>query len=764
MRPELKEQMRDLLAQPGKRVHLIGVAGSGMTGLARLLVHLKLEVSGSDLRNTTATRQLEELGVKVYKGHEANQVEGADLLVYSAAVRADNPERQYAKEHGILTAGRAECLSVLCDQKKSIVVAGMHGKTTSGSMLTYVLQVAGWRSSHYIGADVPLLGANAAWDEGEHLVIEGDESDGTIQLYTPYACMLLNIEEEHLDFYRDISKIMEVFGRLIEQTSQCVIYCADNKNAVLLCSHRPHAVGYGFSDLATYQIIDVHAENFSSTFKLMKEGNLLGEMTINVPGIQNVSNAAGVAAMATELGVSWESISQALGEFKGARRRFEVKSTGPDFMVVDDYAHHPTEVKATLAAARNSGWKRLIALFQPHRYSRTQALMDDFASAFADSDMLFITEVFAANEAPLPGVSGEALADRVRQAGHQAVEYEADLRRLRRLVSRSIQPGDLVLTMGAGDIHEVATDLAKELSGFQELRRKLKPESVLRRQELLAKHTSMRIGGPADLWFEPVDEEDLAKALSYAHGHDIPVTLIGRGTNLLILDGGIRGMCVHFGQEAFTEIRIDGDKLYAGAGVRLKTLCAAARKAGLGGLEFMEGIPGNVGGAIRMNAGAMQGWTMEVVESVRSIDMLGNIHTTKAEDLEVCYRSVPHFAEHIALGATFRGETVDEAAIAERLKQYSEKRWGSQPAAKSAGCIFKNPGEGGAGKLIDETGLKDLAVGDARVSEVHANFIVNDGNASAAEVLELIAEIKRRVKDARQIELETEVVILGEQA
>ncbi len=756
--------MRDLLAQPGKRVHLIGVAGSGMTGLARLLVQLKLQVSGSDLRNTTATRQLEELGVKVYKGHEAHQAEGADLVVYSAAVRADNPERARAEELGILTAVRAECLSVLCDKKKSIVVAGMHGKTTSGSMLTYVLRVAGWRCSHYIGADVPLLGANAAWDEGEHLVIEGDESDGTIQLYTPYACLLLNIEEEHLDYYRDISKIMEVFGRLLEQTNERVIYCADNKNAVLLCSHRPHAVGYGFSDLAKYRIIDVQAENFSSTFKLLKDEKLLGEITINVPGIQNVSNAAGVAAMACELGVPWESTVQALSEFKGARRRFEVKSTGPDFMVVDDYAHHPTEVKATLAAARNSGWKRIIALFQPHRYSRTEALMDDFAPAFSDSDKLFLTEVYAANETPLPGVSGESLAERVRNAGHQSVEFEADLRRLRRLVSRSIEPGDLVLTMGAGDIHEVATDLAKELSGYQELQRELKAESILRRQEPLAKHTSMRIGGPADLWFEPCDEEDLAKGLSYASSHDIPVTLIGRGTNLLVLDGGIRGMCVHLGQPKFTEVKIEGDRLYAGAGVRLKVLCSEARKAGLGGLEFMEGIPGNVGGAIRMNAGAMRGWTMEVVESIRSIDMLGNIHTTKAEELEVRYRSVPHFSEHIALGATLKGEPADEATIADRLKDYSKKRWGSQPAASSAGCIFKNPGESGAGKIIDEMGLKNLSVGNARVSEVHANFIVNDGGAKATEVLDLIAEIKRRVKADRDIDLETEVVILGENA
>lgn len=762
MQPELKEYLRHLLSRPGARIHLIGVAGSGMSGLARLLLQLGHHVSGSDLNRSAEVGRLEALGLQFFKGHEGSNVTGASLVVYSSAIVPENPERTMAVREGIQVARRAECLAVLTEQKQSLIVAGMHGKTTTSSMLAWVLRSADWRCAHYIGAEVPILGASAAWDEGAHFVVEGDESDGTISLYHPHASLILNIEEEHLDYYGSLDEIMQTFARLIEQTTGPVYYCADDKNAVLLCSHRAGAIGYGCSEHANYRIIDVQAQSFSSTFKLLKNGVLLGDITLNVPGKQNVRNAAGVAALATELGVEWKAIADALSEFRGAKRRFEVKYVSPNFMVVDDYAHHPTEIVATLAAAHNSGWKRIIALFQPHRYTRTKLLLEDFGTAFRDASQVYLTEIYAASEQPLEGISGESLASVVRAAGHTNVEYEASLVRLRRRVSRAIEPGDLVITLGAGDIHRVATKLAEDLAAFEALRKELKPESVLLREEPLSKHTSLRVGGPADLWFEPVDEEDLAKGLRHAHKRGIPVTLIGRGTNLLVRDGGIRGLCVHLGQAHFNRVTVDGIVVEAGAGARLKNIVAEAKKQNLGGLEFMEGIPGNLGGALRMNAGAMQGWTMEVVEEIRSMDYLGQIHVEKRENLEVRYRSVPHFEQNIALSAKLRGKPCPAEEIGERLKQYSEKRWSSQPAAPSAGCIFKNPGTIPAGKLIDEMGLKNRSVGQARVSQEHGNFIVNDGGATARDMLALIEVIKGEARDKRQIELETEVIILGE--
>ena len=763
MSSELKETLTRLLQGGPQKIHLIGVCGSGMSGLARLLLEQGHTVSGSDLVSREHASSYIPAGVKYFVGHHESNVDGATLVLYSSAIAAENPERRVADKKSILSARRAECLAVLAEAKSTYVVAGSHGKTTTSSMLTHVLRQADANPSHYIGAQVPLLGANAAWTDGIPFVVEADESDGTLALFAPQASLILNIEEEHLDFYHDIEEIVQVFATLCERTRGPIVYCADDKNTMLLCSHNAQAVSYGVSEIAAYRALDIRLGNFGSRFSVLRRGQLLGEVVLEVPGAQNVANALGVAALATELGIAWNQIVSALAEFRGAARRFEVKYHSADYMVVDDYAHHPTEVKATLAAAKNSGWKRVLALFQPHRYSRTKALLGEFAGAFHDADEVFITEIYAASEAAMAGVTGEGLAEAVRSAHHPKVHYEPTLGRVRAAVNSALQPGDLVITLGAGDIHRVALYLAQGLTWYTELRATLQEDSILKRDEPLHKHTTMRIGGPAQLWFEPCDEEDLRVGLRFAHERGIPVTFIGRGSNLLIRDGGILGLCIHLGRPYFNRIEVEGEYVTVGAGARLKQIVADARRKGLGGFEFMEGIPGNLGGALRMNAGAMQGWTMEVVESVRSIDTLGHIHEVKKEDLEIHYRSVPHFQSHIAVSARLKGKPSSPEEINEKLKSYSGKRWTSQPAAPSAGCIFKNPGPLPAGKLIDEMGLKNLSVGPARVSEVHGNFIVNDGGATAEDVLQLISLIQSRARETRQIDLHTEVIVLGEE-
>jgi len=282
----------------------------------------------------------------------------------------------------------------------------------------------------------------------------------------------------------------------------------------------------------------------------------------------------------------------------------------------------------------------------------------------------------------------------------------------------------------------------------------------------MRKHTSIRIGGPAQFWLEPASTDDLSAALKYAKRHGIPVTFIGRGTNLLVKDGGIRGLSIYLGTPAFSQIEFDPadeGRIVAGAGAVLRAIVAAAKKKGLGGISFMEGIPGNLGGALRMNAGAMQGWTMEAIEEVTTMDKAGLVHTYKRDQLEVHYRNVPVLKDEIAIGAVIRAKPTPVERIEEELKQYSKKRWGSQPAAPSAGCIFKNPGPAPAGKLIDVTGLKNLSFGKARVSDVHGNFIVNDGGASAEEVQTLMKQIQQRIKEAHGIDLDPEVIVLGEE-
>ncbi|HEY0257527.1 MAG TPA: Mur ligase family protein, partial [Candidatus Methylacidiphilales bacterium] len=365
----MKQRLEHLLKSGPQRIHLIGVCGSGMSGLARLLLAQGHQLSGSDLVPAEQASLYVPAGVRYFEHHQASNVEGVALVVFSSAIAAENPERSVAVEQNILCVRRAECLVVLADAKSAYIVAGSHGKTTTSSMLTHVLRQADLNPSHYIGAQVPLLGANAAWTEGAPFVVEADESDGTLALFAPQASLILNIEEEHLDFYHNVEEIVEVFATLCERTRGPIIYCADDKNSMLLCSHCEQAVSYGLSELATYRALDVRLENFSSRFSVLKRGQLLGEVALEVPGMQNVSNALGVVALATELGIAWNQVVSALAEFRGAARRFEVKYHSADYMVVDDYAHDPTEVKATLAAARNSGWKRVLALFQPHGYS-----------------------------------------------------------------------------------------------------------------------------------------------------------------------------------------------------------------------------------------------------------------------------------------------------------------------------------------------------------------------------------------------------------
>ena len=570
MSPELREKLQKLLQSGPQKIHIIGVCGSGMSGLARILQAQGHQVSGSDLVGAEHASSYIPTGVEYHEGHRASNVDGASLIVFSSAIAPENPERRAGAEKNILSVRRAECLVVLAELKKTYVVAGSHGKTTTSSMLTHVLRQADLNPSHYIGAQVPLLGANAAWTTGEAFVVEADESDGTLALFAPEGSLILNIEEEHLDFYHNIEEIVQVFATLCERTRGPIVYCADDKNSMLLCSHAERAVSYGLSELANYRALDVKLENFASRFTVLKRGQLLGEITLQVPGAQNVSNALGVAALATELGIPWNQIVSALAEFRGAARRFEVKYHSAEYMVVDDYAHHPTEVKATLAAARNSGWKRVLALFQPHRYSRTKALQGEFAGAFHEADEVFITEIYAASEAAMAGVTGEGLAEAVRAADHAKVHYEPTLGRLRAAVNAVLKPGDLVITLGAGDIHRVALHLAQGLTWYTELKALLNEESILKRDEPLHKHTTMRIGGPAQLWFEPIDEKDLQVGLRFAHDRGIPVTFIGRGSNLLIRDGGILGLCVHLGRPYFSRIEVEGEYVTVGAGARLE--------------------------------------------------------------------------------------------------------------------------------------------------------------------------------------------------
>jgi UDP-N-acetylmuramate--alanine ligase len=767
----LTSQQADALLRtnPGCALHLVGIGGCGMSGLAHLLLDLGHRVSGSDLVANEEARQLSARGATIHLGHAVAHVASAKaaLVVFSSAIRADNPELQEAIRLGIPLVRRAVLLASLVHRQMPLCVAGMHGKTTTASLLAYSLQNLNANLSYAVGAVVPQLRRHARYSTDSSVkslfVVEADESDGTLREFHPEASIILNVDEEHLDYFANLDAVCAEFRQFASQARGLVLFCADD---------RPNAISYGFHPLAAYRakLKPAGSGLRGSIFEVWHGGSCLGEFRTQLFGNKNVSNATAVIGLLHKFGFSPMDIARAIAGFGGAARRQQVLLADSRFQVIEDYGHHPAEVEATLAALKAFAPGRLLVAFQPHRYTRTQRLLPQFAKCFKQADRLWITEIYAASEPEIDGVNGAQLAAAIREQG-QPAEFVASLAAVSSAMKRELRAGDIVLFLGAGDITQAAQQFAVELKEVRvqdkqelatELAERLSPETTVRADEPLAKRTTLRVGGPADIFVEPSSESDLAVILKWCRERNLPFTLLGRGSNLLVRDGGIRGVVICLMHPKFSHLEIRGDRLYCGAGVKLKSIAVEARRHGLTGLEFLEGIPGSLGGSMRMNAGAMGSWLFDVLECIRFMDYEGNIYERKAGEVYVEYRGCPLFKNHIALAAVLKGQQASPQAIAERMTQFSRKRWESQPAAPSAGCIFKNPMTIPAGKLVDELGLKGTRVGGAVVSDVHGNFIVNDRNATARDVLNLIEVIRERARSARGIELDTEVEILGD--
>ncbi len=745
------------------RIHLIGVAGSGMSGLALLLLGMGHRVSGSDRVTTTETDRMQQLGLEFSCPHTAESVQGADLVVFSSAIRPENPAYAAAVAAKIPLFRRAECLAAILHTRKGIVISGTHGKTTTSSMTAHVLREAGLAPSHYVGAEIPILGANAKWsEEGEFMVAEGDESDGTLALYRPEHAVILNIEAEHLDFYSDIDHIRSVFQTLSRQTRGRLVYCKEDPVAAEVGSTHPNAVSYGWEN-ADYCAVDVRDLRGSSAFTVLRHGAPLGDIELGIPGRHNVLNALAAIALADGCGADFMLVARALATFAGAKRRFETKFLSPRFRIIDDYGHHPSELAATLQTARSLNPSRVVVLFQPHRYSRTQALAEDFGRVLQAADLVFVTDVYPASERPIEGISGQTIVDAMARHGDTPASYLPQLATAHHTIGNALQTGDLLITLGAGNVHEAGTRLAADLKTLGEIHSLAAPGEISGKlYEPMARHTTLLVGGPAQFWLEPHTFEAFATVVDYCRQRGIPVRVVGRGSNLLVRDGGIRGAVIHPTGGEFSEISVaKNGEITAGAGVRLKKLASSATSAGIGGFEWMEGIPGNVGGALRMNAGAMGIETFDQVLRVTFLDEDGVIRTRERAEITAHYRNAPELRRNFALQAVFQGTPDDPSAIQQRWDQSREKRKSSQPVGASCGCTFKNPDTIPAGKLIDELGLKGASQGSACVSTVHGNFIVNQGGAKAADVLRLIDSIRHQALSNRDIQLETEVKILG---
>ncbi|MGE0468682.1 MAG: UDP-N-acetylmuramate:L-alanine ligase [Candidatus Nitrospira kreftii] len=453
-----------------QQIHLVGIGGAGMSGIAEVLLTMGYKVTGSDLHASETTRRLEELGGKIFIGHRESNVGDAQVVVISSAVAAINPEVVIAKAHQVPVIPRAEMLAELMRLKFGVAIAGAHGKTTTTSMVANVLAQAGLDPTMVIGGKVNALGSHARLGRGDLLVAEADESDGSFLRLSPTIVAVTNLDREHLDHYGSMERINECFLEFINKIPfyGLAVLCADDERLHALF---PHIVKryqtYGLHEREgaplDFKATDITLKQSEAEFRAYFRGKNLGPFRLAVPGIHNVSNALAAIAIGVELDVPVDLIRRGLAAFTGVERRFHLRGETGGVMVVDDYGHHPTEVKATLAAAKQGWDRRIVVLFQPHRYTRTRDCIGDFAHAFDDADAVFMTEVYPAGEQPIPGVSGAILAETVRSAGHPSVTFIEQKETLPDQVLPFLKSGDLVLTMGAGDIWKAGTGILARL-------------------------------------------------------------------------------------------------------------------------------------------------------------------------------------------------------------------------------------------------------------------------------------------------------------
>jgi UDP-N-acetylmuramate--alanine ligase len=453
-----------------QRVHFVGIGGIGMSGIAEVLLTLGYKVSGSDLKLSPVTQRLASLGATIFEGHSIGNVAGAEVVVTSSAISAENPEVREAQRLLIPVIRRAEMLGELMRLKYGIAIAGMHGKTTTTSMVAAVLAAGGLDPTVVVGGRVDAMGSNARLGNSQYLVAEADESDRSFLSLSPILTVVTNIDREHMDCYRDMRDVKRTFLEFMDRVPfyGMVVMCNDDAPLrSLLPQLRRRAVTYGRRPDSDFRIVSSQAECndgcSGSRFQVRYRGDDLGEFRLSIPGAHNVLNATAAIAVGVGLDIPREQIRQGLENFRGVDRRFQSRGKVGGVSVVDDYGHHPTEIRATLAAARECGYRRIHVVFQPHRYSRTQLLMDQFATAFSDADSIFVLDIYPASEQPIPGVTAEALAQQVIKLGGKTAVYLGSFAEAASAAASLAEEGDLIVTLGAGNISQLGPQILQQL-------------------------------------------------------------------------------------------------------------------------------------------------------------------------------------------------------------------------------------------------------------------------------------------------------------
>lgn len=760
------EQIQQFMAEQAP-VHMVGIGGIGMAGVALLLHSRGLRVSGCDAANGAMSAALRAAGIDVREGHSAAHIaeSGAVWVIRTPAVREDCEELAAARAASLPVIRRGAVLpALLADSGCSIAVAGSHGKTTTSTLIAQLLQATGRDPSWCIGGESSVLGAVARAGGGV-IVAEADESDGTLALYRPDIAVVTNVEFDHMEHFESVEAFEACFVAFIKATGRRVLYGGDDLRARRLGGVAVNGVSFGFgADCELRGEPDAECRRMW----VYRSGELLGELPLVLPGMHNALNLLAAAGVCLELGVPFASLAEAAAGLALPRRRYETVSDRDGIRVISDYAHHPTEIAALVRMARREHSGRLLAVFQPHRYTRTAALGADFPAAFAGLDLLVLVPVYAASEMPLEGGMGCDLYARFREAeGSGAVPLPllaTSLDQAWGFLRRELRAGDRLLVIGAGDVETIAYRAKAErevaVGGAPLEVPVLSPASVVRENEPLGRRTTYGVGGVADVWVEAGSEADLASVLRHCWQYSLPLRILGAGSNILVSDLGVRGVVMRLTGAVFQDIRReDTTTVVAGGAVPLARLQEVLTEAGLSGLEFLEGVPGGVGGIVRMNGGAYGHEVRERILWIRSLNRDGDSCIVRADAMEWGYRGCETLRDRVVVEVAFRLEPGDVEAIREQRRDIAEKRaW--MRGLRCAGSVFRNPPGGYAGRRIEEAGLKGMRIGGAEIYPRHGNFVVAGAGATASDVLALIQRIEATVKRVSGVALVREVICL----
>lgn len=746
---------------------MVGVGGMGMAPLAVYLAKDGHDVCGYDDSLPEAVRCiLERSGVRISK--DMDGLDDTDILVHSSAIQPTHTILKQAREMGVRTMRRGEMLARQMQGKRLVAVVGSHGKTTTAHMLAHLLKSNGVEAAFIGGGLFNDDSLDPAWNaDSNWIVAEIDESDGSIEHFSPEITLLTNFDWDHPDQYSNEDQLRKTFGRLFSRTHKQILlpFCQAEQLMDFLPEQEGPSVHF-FGEQGDYEA------EFSSETTIpakLQLGGCFPESTVSVAakGRFNLHNALAALAVAHCMGL--RKCSTGLEGFEGVHRRQSILYDSTELSVLADYAHHPTEIGALLDSARS--WypnRNLVVVFQPHRFSRTAQFREAFGRALGKADELIVLPVYSAGEKSRKDGVSSSLQKLIPQA--EFLYWMPGRGRLHRMLKEFEKPS-AVLFIGAGSVDRTARlfgAVCRNRGRIQQewmdyLRPQVSPESRLRLDETLKTKTTLKIGGKARFYAEPGSMEDLLQVMECAAMFGLPHYVLGRGSNLIVPDDGFPGVVLRLSRPFWRQVEIlDGGRMRVGGGSRLGEVANRACTGGISGFEFMEGIPGSIGGALRMNAGAMGSWILDLVEEIVVMHADGKIETLGKDQFCSGYRRCSGLEGKLALSAILKSPDGDTPeSIRSRMRGFAKRRRTTQPRESSAGCIFKNPQGYYAGLLIEDAGLKGKRIGGAEVSTVHGNFIVNVEDARYGDVVKLVRTVREEVQAAHKLELVPEVELLG---